>query len=822
MSPRVGRWPYSTDHKDIGTLYFPLEKVSLNKGIAPSRFLHTNRTSQYLYLYNTPIDLSGVRAPTESDLKSYTLFLFRVFDGSSVSSSQPVVLDQGSIDKELSKGLLGWANKDPHRFAYGVQSELGENLLIVGDTTSTPSLVNGSSRTFKDISNDTFSSKYSLIPAAQSTNKVTYSNQSFPNKFIGDLGFDFEVEPYQPETNKSSFSGILLTAFQKLAIAGVVGSVTTFGVPDIAAAAGGYEEALARWRAEKTAWTAKMESLESSLKSLEGLPINQRTSQEAIAKHEDLVWERSNLERERPTTPNPKDFMDLEGKHSAPTSSELKRSQNSRFLEGKEDVKLTIPEGKESSPRELLRPQGDEKVEPNDSISVIPNEPDSPREPDPIVQMPDQGAGAGQQQGNNQNPGDLSEILGAHEAAEGAAARAEARVRAGISLWQYMMGHNTTEPTWVGYFLGDHPEINSWSQFFMGGGNSPSLGDYIMGSDNLSEAVKEKRVDYIWYGIYAATVAAVTYTAYYHGYNIVMEVYNWYHDLHPGVVVRRAGFLNHHELVDWLMERPYRDILKPHEQLWYDLFDPHHDVHLSNGWAGKAHMFEVLPTFGQAAELARFMPYALRSFLTTTFPVLAAVSKATNISPIKIAVVGAGVAAQAAVLAANTTRGQWLLNVATGITSYITTSVYQTTAWMAGLLTSGVTWIASKLVKVTAVTLDSAMDWGIRVAEGVGLLTPEQAERLRQARLNFNRVAGSRLREYWEYFKEVVGIAGTIGSNVGKGNNKTVVANTSKDEPFPWDALMLLSLVGFLAYLAYNKNKGRTRSINEETDKKDV
>lgn len=108
----------------------------------------------------------------------------------------------------------------------------------MGDTTSTPSLVNGSSRTFKDISNDTFSSTYSLIPAAQSTHKVTYSNQSFPNKFIGDLGFDFEVEPYEPETNKGSFSGILLTAFQKLAIAGVVGSVTTFGVPDIAAAAG--------------------------------------------------------------------------------------------------------------------------------------------------------------------------------------------------------------------------------------------------------------------------------------------------------------------------------------------------------------------------------------------------------------------------------------------------------------------------------------------------------------------------------------------------------------------------------------------------------
>ncbi|MEM6772331.1 MAG: hypothetical protein AAF597_17275 [Bacteroidota bacterium] len=114
------------------------------------------------------------------------------------------------------------------------------------------------------------------------------------------------------------------------------------------------------------------------------------------------------------------------------------------------------------------------------------------------------------------------------------------------------------------------------------------------------------------------------------------------------------------------------------------------------------------------------------------------------------------------------------------------------------------------------------MDWGIRVTESVGLLTPEQAERLRQARANFNRVAGSRLREYWEYFKEAVGIAGAIGSNVGKGDNKTAVANTSKDEPFPWDALMLLSLIGLLAYLAYNKNKRRTRSLNEETDKKDV
>lgn len=210
------------------------------------RGLHTNRKSQYLYFYNKPTDMSGVRAPTESDFKVYVLFLFRVINESAVHFSQPVILDQGSLDKELSKGLLGWAAKDPHRFAYGIQSETGENLLIVGDTTSTPSLVNGSSQSFKNISNDSFSSEFVLYPAAKSTTKVSFSHQVFPNKFIGDLGFDFEVEPHNPETNKGSFSSVLVRAFQKLAIAGVVGSVTTFGVPDIAAAAGGYEEALAK------------------------------------------------------------------------------------------------------------------------------------------------------------------------------------------------------------------------------------------------------------------------------------------------------------------------------------------------------------------------------------------------------------------------------------------------------------------------------------------------------------------------------------------------------------------------------------------------
>lgn len=145
--------------------------------------------------------------------------------------------------------------------------------------------------------------------------------------------------------------------------------------------------------------------------------------------------------------PNPASFEVLENKHNAPTSSESKRSENARFLEGKDDGKLSIPEEKASSPRELLRSQGDEKVDPNDSASVMPNAPESPRQPDPIVEAPDQGAGAGRQQGNNQNPGDLSEILGNHEAAESAAARADARVRAGINLWQYVMGHSAAEPT---------------------------------------------------------------------------------------------------------------------------------------------------------------------------------------------------------------------------------------------------------------------------------------------------------------------------------------------------------------------------------------
>ena len=131
------------------------------------RNLHSSRKSQYLYFYGKPGDMSGVRTPTVLDLMPYTLFLFRVVDGNGACSSEPVVLDQGSLDKELSKGLLGWANKDPHRFAYGVQSELGENLLIVGDTTSVASLINGASRSFNDVSDDTFSGKYSLIPAAK-------------------------------------------------------------------------------------------------------------------------------------------------------------------------------------------------------------------------------------------------------------------------------------------------------------------------------------------------------------------------------------------------------------------------------------------------------------------------------------------------------------------------------------------------------------------------------------------------------------------------------------------------------------------------------
>ena len=269
-SPIVGRWAYSTYLNSIGTLYSPLGNTSPNKGVAPYRFLHTSRTSQYLYFYGKTNDLSGARAPAELDFKLYSLFLFRVVDGEGSCTQEPVVLDQGSLDKELSKGLLGWANKDPHRFAYGVQSELGENLLIVGDTTSTASLVNGASRSFKGVSDHTFSGEYSLVPAAKSTHKITFSNQTFPNKFIGDLGFDFEVwshkkgtpvarEPLRSseandgESFKKSTSGVLFQALQKLAIAGVVGSVTTLGMSDVALAAGSYEEAMEQWESAKKA-----------------------------------------------------------------------------------------------------------------------------------------------------------------------------------------------------------------------------------------------------------------------------------------------------------------------------------------------------------------------------------------------------------------------------------------------------------------------------------------------------------------------------------------------------------------------------------------
>lgn len=421
MSPRVGRWPYSTDHKDIGTLYFPLEKASLNKGIAPSRFLHTNRESQYLYFYGKPNDMSDVRSPTDVDLKAYNLFLFRVLKDKNTMSPAPVVLDQTSLDEQLSKGLLGWANKDPHRFAYGVQSETGENLLIIGDTASTPSLVNGSSQSFTGIYDDMFSSKYSLYPAAKSTTKITFSNQTFPNKFIGDLDFDFEVVPYKAETKvareplrssdvndsesfKKSMSGVLLQALQKLAIAGVVGSVTTFGMSDVALAAGSYEEALKEYKLQLDIWHKRVETAWAHATAAHNLPDTEPLKAETFEYAK-------NLQCNPPVKPNPDDYVLLENK-------------------------LSIPEEKASSPRNLLRPQVDEKVEPSDSISVIPNQPDSPRQPDPIVQEPAQGAGNDPQvqQVNNQRPGDLSEILGNHEAAQGAADRARDRVRAGMSL----------------------------------------------------------------------------------------------------------------------------------------------------------------------------------------------------------------------------------------------------------------------------------------------------------------------------------------------------------------------------------------------------
>lgn len=69
--------------------------------------LHTSRKSQYLYFYGKPNDLSGLRTPAEVDLKAYNLFLFRVFKDNGFMPLEPVVLDQTSLDEQLSKSLLG-------------------------------------------------------------------------------------------------------------------------------------------------------------------------------------------------------------------------------------------------------------------------------------------------------------------------------------------------------------------------------------------------------------------------------------------------------------------------------------------------------------------------------------------------------------------------------------------------------------------------------------------------------------------------------------------------------------------------------------------
>ena len=211
-------------------------------------------------------------------------------------------------------------------------------------------------------------------------------------------------------------------------------------------------------------------------------------------------------------------------------------------------------------------------------------------------------------------------------------------------------------------------------------------------------------------------------------------------------------------------------------------------------------MFEVLPTFERAAEIAKALPYALRSFLVDSSPVLAVISKATNVSPIKIAAVGAAAAAQSVALAVKTSTGQWLSNMIAGVFVSVTSSIYQTVAAIAGIFTTATSWLAYKLAGVTAVTLDSVIDWGIKVAENVGVITPEQAERLRQARNNFNRVADNKIKEYWGYFKEALGIAGAIASNSGKKVKDGSAVLDRADKPFPWDALLILSVIGLIAY----------------------
>ena len=77
------------------------------KCTAFARRLHTNYESQYLYFYGKPGDVWGAQTRTELGLKGYCLFLFKVVDKDGACSPEPVVLDSGSLGKELSKGLLG-------------------------------------------------------------------------------------------------------------------------------------------------------------------------------------------------------------------------------------------------------------------------------------------------------------------------------------------------------------------------------------------------------------------------------------------------------------------------------------------------------------------------------------------------------------------------------------------------------------------------------------------------------------------------------------------------------------------------------------------
>ena len=316
-----------------------------------------------------------------------------------------------------------------------------------------------------------------------------------------------------------------------------------------------------------------------------------------------------------------------------------------------------------------------------------------------------------------------------------------------------------------------------------------------------------------------AAVSAVSYVGYAYGPGIAKTLYDWYYGIQPLKHVRQAGFLNRNELADWLVENWY-ERLSSFDKLWHDWTFPQYDLSLSNGWAGKAHMYDVLPTFERANEIVGMLPQAYRDYALAASPALAKACQTTGIPPIKMSFIAGAAAVQGAVVTAKSAAAQWVWRqawgVVVGIADFVVHSIYGSIAAVVGAFWAAGVWAVSNLASVTAATIDNAMDRGISLLEQTGIIDQQQATQLRELRRTFNQGAQDTLEDYLNKVFKAFG----AGPSEDKDGVTPKIKFFDAEKPLPWDGFLLLTVIGALFYVLYQRvrahfaNKGRNPGSN--------